>query len=144
MEKIFKDLGGQIIINEEVQNLTFNNEKLELIHTQTQTYKAKDIISTMPLNEISLKLRFNSGLKFRSLRFLCLCLDIEDFSPNTWQYVSDYDLLPTRIEEPKRRSSYMSPKGKSSIMLEISCNKDDNIWNMKENELLKIVKKIKI
>ncbi len=141
MEKIFKDLGGKIITNEEVNKFTFDNKTIQLVHTNTQTYKAKDIISTMPLNEMSLKLGFNSGLKFRSLRFLCLCLNIEDFSPNTWQYVSDYDLLPTRIQEPKRRSNYMSPKGKSSIMLEIPCNKDDNIWNMKEDKLLEIVKK---
>ena len=90
----------------------------------------------MPLNEMSEKLGFDSQLGFRSLRFLCLGLDIENFSPHTWQYVSDYDLLPTRIQEPKRRSSFMSPEGKSSIMLEIPCNKDDKIWNMKEKELL--------
>jgi len=95
----------------------------------------------MPLNEMSLKLGFDSKLKFRSLRFLCIGLDIEDFSPHTWQYVSDFDLLPTRIQEPKRRSPSMSPKGKSSIMLEIPCNKGDKIWDMNEDELLTIVKK---
>ena len=73
--------------------------------------------------------------------FLCIGLDIEDFSPHTWQYVSDFDLLPTRIQEPNRRSPAISPTGKSSIMLEIPCNKGDKIWDMNEDELLKIVKK---
>ncbi len=141
MAKKFIDLGGTILTNHEVESFTYNNNKIELIKTKERVFKADKIISTMPLNEMSLKLGFESGLKFRSLRFLCMGLNIEDFSPHTWQYVSDYDLLPTRIQEPKRRSPSMAPKGKSSIMLEIPCNKDDEIWNMHEDKLLEIVKK---
>ena len=141
MAEKFIALGGEIIVNESVEKFTFENNKIQLIHTINSVYQAEEIISTMPLNEMSNKLGYESGLKFRSLRFLCIGLDIEDFSPHTWQYVSDYDLLPTRIQEPKRRSSSMSPKGKSSIMLEIPCNKNDEIWNMDEDKLLDIVKK---
>lgn len=141
MAKRFESLGGEIILNAEVKSFIYKNNIIEGITTSTETYKIKNLISTMPLNEMSSKLGFESGLKFRSLRFLCIGLNIEDFSPYTWQYVSDYDLLPTRIQEPKRRSSFMSPKGKSSIMLEIPCNKDDNIWNMEEEKLLELVKK---
>lgn len=141
MAKKFEALGGQILTNAEVERFIYKENKIDVVHTKEASYKAKNIISTMPLNEMSQKLGFDSKLKFRSLRFLCLGLDIEDFSPHTWQYVSDYDLLPTRIQEPKRRSASMSPKGKSSIMLEIPCNKNDEIWNMKESKLLEIVKK---
>ncbi len=141
MAEKFEALGGEIFVNEEVDSFIYSNNKIEIVQTKSNAYQAQNIISTMPLNEMSLKLGFNSGLKFRSLRFLCIGLDIEDFSSHTWQYVSDYDLLPTRIQEPKRRSSSMAPKGKSSIMLEIPCNKEDEIWNMHEDELLEIVKK---
>jgi protoporphyrinogen oxidase len=137
----FKKLGGTIVTNAEVSSFTYNDSKIESVHVGDDIYTAKQIISTMPLNEMSLKLGFDSKLKFRSLRFLCLGLDIEDFSPHTWQYVSDFDLLPTRIQEPKRRSPSMSPKGKSSIMLEIPCNKGDKVWEMDEDDLLEIVKK---
>lgn len=141
MAKKFESLGGTIVTNAEVTGFTYNDSKIEAVHVSDDIYTAKQIISTMPLNEMSLKLGFDSKLKFRSLRFLCMGLDIEDFSPHTWQYVSDFDLLPTRIQEPKRRSPSMSPKGKSSIMLEIPCNKGDEIWEMDEDKLLKIVKK---
>ena len=129
MAKKFENLGGKIFINESVEKFVYNQDKIEAIYTKDKVFYASDIISTMPLNEMSNMLGFESNLKFRSLRFLCIALDIEDFSPHTWQYVSDYDLLPTRIQEPKRRSISMSPSGKSSIMLEIPCNKDDEIWN---------------
>lgn len=141
MAKRFEDLGGVIITNAQVSEFTYDESKIKSVKTKDNEYFADNIISTMPLNEMSLKLGFDSKLKFRSLRFLCIGLDIEDFSPHTWQYVSDFDLLPTRIQEPKRRSASMSPEGKSSIMLEIPCNKDDKIWNMDEDKLLEIVKK---
>lgn len=141
MAKRFEEMGGKIVLDEEVDSFIYNKDTIAAVHCKSNVYKAEHIISTMPLNEMSLKLDFESGLKFRSLRFLCLGLDIEDFSPHTWQYVSDYELLPTRIQEPKRRSPFMSPKGKSSIMLEIPCNKSDNIWNMEEEKLLELVKK---
>ncbi len=137
----FEKLGGKIFVNEEVLDFVVENNNINTIHTTNNSFKAKQIISTMPLNEMSTKLGFNSGLGFRSLKFLCLGLNIKDFSPHTWQYVSDYNLLPTRIQEPKRRSSSMSPSGKSSIMLEIPCNKDDEIWKMDDEKLLEIVKK---
>ena len=119
MAKKFESLGGKIFTNESVEKFVYNQDKIEAVYTKDKVFHANDIISTMPLNEMSNMLGFESNLKFRSLRFLCIGLNIEDFSPYTWQYVSDYDLLPTRIQEPKRRSISMSPNGKSSIMLEI-------------------------
>ena len=140
MAKKFENLGGTIVTNAGVESFTYGENKIEEVKTKNNTYTAKHIISTMPLNEMSKMLDYESNLSFRSLRFLCIALDIKDFSPHTWQYVSDYDLLPTRIQEPKRRSDSMSPEGKSSIMLEIPCNVNDDIWNMKEDDLLEIVK----
>ncbi|WP_324172930.1 FAD-dependent oxidoreductase [Sulfurimonas sp.] len=141
MAEEFEKLGGKIFVNEEVLSFVVMDNNIDTIRTTNHTFKANKIISTMPLNEMSTKLRFNSGLGFRSLRFLCLGLSIKDFSPHTWQYVSDYNLLPTRIQEPKRRSPFMAPSGESSIMLEIPCNKDDEIWKMNDEKLLEIVKK---
>jgi len=142
MAKKFETLGGKIVLNENISHIDYVKNKIINIHTTSNnSYSSNHIISTIPMNEMSLNLGFESKLKFRSLRFLCIGLDIEDFTPHTWQYVSDYDLLPTRIQEPKRRSASMSPEGKSSIMLEIPCNVNDKIWNMKEEELLEIVKK---
>lgn len=141
MATIFESLGGVIVKEACVEGFEYSENCIQRVQTSQGIFSAKEIISTIPLNEMSSKLGFESDLQFRSLRFLCLGLNIEDFTPHTWQYVSDYELLPTRIQEPKRRSPYMSPKGKSSIMLEIPCNKGDDIWNMEQNQLLEIVKK---
>ena len=142
MAKKFEDLGGKIVLNENISNIDYENNQIKKIYTTSNnTYEAKNIISTIPMDEMAKNLGYESQLKFRSLRFLCIGLNIKDFTPHTWQYVSDYDLLPTRIQEPKRRSKDMSPKDKSSIMLEIPCNVNDKIWNMQDDDLLNIVKK---
>ena len=43
----------------------------------------------------------------------------------------------TRIQEPKRRSPFSAPDGKTSIMLEIPCNENDDAWNCPKESLLK-------
>jgi protoporphyrinogen oxidase len=136
MAQEFERLGGKIITNACAQGFTYTNSTINCVHTSQGDFHAQEIISTIPLNEMSQKLGFDSGLHFRSLRFLCMALNLKDFSSYTWQYVSDFEHLPTRIQEPKRRSPYMSPEGKSSIMLEIPCNKGDKVWTMPEDELL--------
>ncbi len=142
MAKRFEELGGKIVLGENVTKIEYTDNIITKVHTQSEkSYSAKNIISTIPMNEMAISLGYDSKLQFRSLRFLCIGLDIEDFTPHTWQYVSDYDLLPTRIQEPKRRSKHMAPCGKSSIMLEIPCNIHDKIWHMNDIELLEIVKK---
>ena len=69
-----------------------------------------------------------------------MAFDEENISPYTWQYLSDPDMLATRLQEPKRRSPFMSPSGKSSLMLEIPCQEKDSIWEMSEVQLLERVK----
>lgn len=140
MAQKFQELGGVIHVESDVIGFEHDFKNIKAVKTKDKTYRCNKLISTMPLNEISSYLGFESGLRFRSLRFLCIALDIKDFSEHTWQYVSDFDLTPTRIQEPKRRSVHMSPQGKSSIMLEIPCNKDDEIWTKDKDELLELVK----
>ena len=104
-----------------------------------QLLKADLFLSTIPIDELQNLLGEGGGrLPYRSLRFLNVMLDMENLSPNTWQYVPEPDLIMTRIQEPKRRSGLSAPKGKTSVMLEIPCDHGDTIWRMPEEELLEI------
>lgn len=141
-----KELGGKIILEEELQKVEIKDKKIISFSTNKNTYSCDNIISTIPLNEMAEVCGMNDcKLGFRSLRFLNIALkDIENISDNTWQYLSDSYMLATRLQEPKRRSSFMAPEGTSSIMLEIPCNKNDEIWDMPEEQLLeKILAEIK-
>jgi protoporphyrinogen oxidase len=75
-------------------------------------------------------------LRYRAVRFLNLQLDLPEVSPHTWMYVSEPRYLMTRIQEPRHRSPFMAPAGKSSLMLEIPCSVDDEVWRAPDAELL--------
>ena len=102
------------------------------------------LISTIPLPQLvsqvidnnngQLRLPLNK-LRFRSVRFLNLLIDQPQISSNTWIYVPQERYLFTRIQEPKLRSPFNAPAGKTSLILEIPCNFQDNIWNAPDEEI---------
>ncbi|MGF1725326.1 FAD-dependent oxidoreductase [Photobacterium nomapromontoriensis] len=127
--------GVTIVLNSDVCGLTVNtHQQIEQVKYQyqgeTKTLECEHVISTLPLPLMCKLTGFESGLEFRSLRFMNMPMETQDISDNTWQYLSDPELLGTRLQEPKRRSSFMAPKGRSSVMIEIPCNKNDDVWNM--------------
>ena len=102
------------------------------------------VISTIPLPDLALMLHpanrdvraSAAQLGFRGVRFLNILLDREDVSANTWHYVADPRYLPTRIQEPKRRSPWSAPPGKTSLMLEIPCEVGGDVWGQPDETLL--------
>jgi len=100
-----------------------------------ETLYCDDLISTLPLSLMTKFTGFDSGLTFRALRFMNLPMATDNISDNTWQYLSDPEIIGTRLQEPKRRSSFMSPVGRTSVMVEIPCNKEDETWNMSGEKL---------
>jgi protoporphyrinogen oxidase len=71
-------------------------------------------------------------LRFRALTFVNLMLARPDFSENTWMYVASAGLTMSRIQEPKRRSAWMAPRGRTSLMLEVPCDAGDRTWTAEE------------
>ena len=110
------------------------------LNGKTLSIKCDHVVGTIPLPVVCTLTGFDSGLTYRSLRFFNMPMATENVSQNTWQYLSDPELLGTRLQEPRRRSPFMAPKGQTSVMIEIPCDKGDDIWNMDNNKLLKRVK----
>ncbi|MDO6497511.1 FAD-dependent oxidoreductase [Photobacterium sanguinicancri] len=132
--------GVTIVLNSDVCGLTVDANQLiehvEYRHQgETNVLSCDQVISTLPLPLMCQLTGFDSGLEFRSLRFMNMPMETQDISDNTWQYLSDPELLGTRLQEPKRRSSFMAPEGRSSVMIEIPCNKNDDVWNMDGDRL---------
>ena len=92
------------------------------------------IVSTIPLPELVAHLSARApsaparALRFRSLVFLNLLLDIPSVSDSTWMYVASGRFRVSRIQEPNKRSPFMAPVGKTSLMLEIPCDEGDALW----------------
>ena len=102
------------------------------------------VISTIPITDLfhSISQMQNKdfgeslkALRYRSLRFLNILIDKPDIGNNTWIYVPEAKYIMTRIQEPKRRSPHNAPDGKTSLILEIPCFYNDEIWEMADNQL---------
>ncbi len=85
-----------------------------------------------PLEESFLELA--NQMKFRSLRFLDLMLDMPRVTDNTWMYIPEHQYYFFRIQEPKNWHPANAPDGKTSLILEIACNYDDELWNASDDE----------
>jgi len=149
MKDEIESKGGKVVLNAQVTGLNIHNNNIEGVHFVkdgvAKTMECDAVISTIPLPDLieiyPKNLTHNvaqhaSKLKFRAVRFLNMLVDLPDLSDNTWMYVSEGKYIMTRIQEPKRRSPFSAPEGKTSVMLEIPCNEGDDIWNCPKEDLL--------
>ncbi len=150
MSEEISRMGGKIILDAAVSSINVQNKNVESVsYTRrgiTKTIDCDVVISTIPLPDLIKSFPDHltgeimssvCALKFRSVRFLNILVDLPDISDNTWMYVSEGKYIMTRIQEPKRRSPFSAPEGKTSIMLEIPCNENDEIWSCPKEGLLK-------
>ena len=123
----------------EVKGVTTDHDRVTALETSDGPVVCDAVVSTMPLPDMVRLTGGTSPLGFRGLRFFNMMMDQADISPWTWQYLSDPDILATRLQEPKRRSPEMAPPGKTSMMLEIPCDPGDRLWAMADDALFDLV-----
>jgi len=129
----FEAAGGRLLLDAGVVGVETARGKLQSVRIEqsgaVRALSADHVISTLPMPDLVAMTGGVSKLRFRGLRFLNLMMDMPDVSPFTWQYLSDPDVMATRLQEPKRRSPFMAPEGKTSLMLEIPCDPGDALWS---------------
>lgn len=146
-----KKNGGSIILNARFKKLLLKRDRVKSViyelNGKDEIINCDWVISTIPVTDllnqpdregkdqdVSTAIR---SLKYRSLRFLNILVDKPEIGKNTWTYIPDGKYIMTRIQEPKKRSPYNAPDGKSSLMLEIPCFHNDEIWNIQDDLLFK-------
>ena len=77
-----------------------------------------------------------SKLKFRDVVLVALFLDQESISDAAVTYFQGENLDFTRAHEPRNRSRYMSPAGKTSFVVEYPCFVGDDVWQRDEDQLI--------
>lgn len=130
-----RDLGGQLAFNTAITGFSLCNGRIAAVETAAGPVPCDAVISTLALPEAVRLTGGRCDLRFRGLRFLNMPMDMENVSDCTWQYLSDPDIMATRLQEPRRRSPFMAPPGQTSLMLEIPCDPGDALWDMPEAQL---------
>jgi protoporphyrinogen oxidase len=78
-------------------------------------------------------------LNYRSLVLVALFLDKPSITPYATVYFPETCFPQTRTYEPRNRSPFMSPQGKTSLISEIPCQKKDDVWNLDDQSLIRMI-----
>lgn len=148
-EKIQKN-GGTIRLNAKVKKIILKEEFIEKIvyeHNGEDKETSGDwYVSTTPMPEFIKSIsptpppeyiKIADSMPFRAVKFLNMVIDAPYISDNTWIYIPEKQYLFFRVQEPRNWSPYSSPDGKTSLICEIACDIDDDIWNAPDEELYK-------
>jgi protoporphyrinogen oxidase len=148
MAERIKRRGGTILVNAPVLRLARDGERVTAVTFKQgdghQTIPCDRVVATIPLPELvealgleaaAEELRLVSNMRFRALRFLNLTLDFPAVSDNTWIYVPEPQYLFFRVQEPRNWSPFLSPPGKTSMILELACDRGDTLWHEADDVL---------
>ncbi len=80
------------------------------------------------------------SLQYRNIILAVYLLNKESVSSNASIYFPDRDIPFTRLYEPKKRSKYMAPVGKTSLIAELPCQPEDELWLEDDQTILERVK----
>ncbi len=130
--------GGKILTKTSVENIEFIDDRITSVQAAGKIFKADAVISTLALPHMVKMTGGKVDLKYRGLRFFNIPLEMDNLSDCTWQYLSDPNIMATRLQEPKRRSPFMAPEGHTSAMLEIPCDPESDLWEISDEKMFPI------
>jgi len=76
-----------------------------------------------------------ASLQYRAMVLVTLFLARDRVTPNASIYFPDPDLPFTRLYEPKNRSQVLAPPGCTSLMAEIPCQPEDDVYRAADDAL---------
>ncbi len=92
------------------------------------------LLSPVPFREV---IELAESLQFRALRLLFINLKRRIGTSHTWMYFPQNDIVFFRLQQPHNWSEKLVPEGKGSFIAEIACNRRDDVYHKKDDELLK-------
>jgi protoporphyrinogen oxidase len=94
------------------------------------------MLEPAPLAEI---LHMASTLAYRHVILAAFTIHKEYLGRNASTYFPDEGFPFVRIYEPKQRSPLMAPKDKTSLVAEITCDENDPLWTLPDDQLRSLV-----
>jgi protoporphyrinogen oxidase len=112
-----------------------------------ETSEVEAMVSTLPLNLFVSMMKPSApqeivdvarSLRFRNVILTAFFINRPRITRNASIYFPEDQYPFTRIYEPKNRSEYMSPVEKTSLVAEIPCSTNDDLWKSDEQKLIQL------
>ena len=146
-EEVARD-GGTVSLNTRVREVVCADDRvLSVVVERDGRREVLDgdfFVSTMPVSSLVKALRPRppedvlaaaDSLKFRAMIFLFLTVEKESISDDHWIYFPERDVVFNRVSEMRNFTPDAAPARRTSLTVEITCDPDDEVWNMPEREL---------
>lgn len=110
-----------------------------------KSYPAKEVISTMPINELALNLTPKppkrvidaaKKLKHRDFLTVALVVPAEYSFPDNWIYIHEPGVRVGRIQNFGSWSPYLVKDGRTCLGMEYFVNEGDDMWTKSDDELV--------
>jgi len=155
LAEIIHRAGSKIYLGNEVEGIRWSGNKVEALELkrngQVELLYGSDFISSMPIREVLQKFKPQvpkevldaaNDLKYRDFLTVALIIKKPMLFPDTWIYIHDPDVKVGRIQNFKNWSPFMVPDPNQTCLgLEYFCYEGDELWNMPDEELIKLGKK---
>ncbi|HEX3801823.1 MAG TPA: NAD(P)/FAD-dependent oxidoreductase [Solirubrobacteraceae bacterium] len=141
--------GGEIRLNAPVTKLVTDSAgKVVEVIAGSETLTPSYVISSLPLRttvgiaqpEAPVDVRDAArGLRYREFLTVLLVIEGEDLFPDNWIYIHQPGVTVLRIQNFKSWSPWMVPNDSdASIGMEYFCFEGDELWNMDDDDLVKM------
>jgi len=114
----------------------------------TKTVESEHVWSTIPLTILcrmispeppSTVIRASQSIDYRSMILVYLTLPVDRFTGTDAHYFPEADIRMTRLSEPKNYYGVDEPRGKTTLCAELPCRYGDEVWNMSDEGLGKLI-----
>lgn len=143
---------GRIFLKSEVIEVEHDADKIRAVIIKQgklkKRFTGRDFVSTMAISDLIRALNppppdhiltANHKLQYRDEVQVALFINKTEITPDTWVYVHSLDMPFIRFMEMDNWSKALSKKGKTAIVFELACNKDDEIWKNSDSDLAELV-----
>ena len=134
-----------IHLNKKITKIFHQNNKIYKIeYNNKETDDVEILVSSLPLEKMIFLLdppppntiiKKAKTISFRNIILICFFLNKKSINNNGSMYFPSDEFPFTRVYEPKNRSKFMSPKDKTSLIVEVPCQKEDEIWHEDESKI---------
>jgi len=131
----FRREGNRVVAVDYTRQGSSESDAVDSVISTIPVTTAIDLFDPAPPQEV-IDARY--ALRFKAIVFVMLALDREKVTDDHWIYLPEQDLKVHRISEFKNFSEECAPPGKTLVCAEITCNFDDDIWNMEKDHLTEL------
>jgi protoporphyrinogen oxidase len=143
--------GNCILLNSPAVRIDRDGDRIARVaHRQNgreQTIDCDGVLSTLPLPALVGMMRpalppsvgaHAARLRYRSLKLIYIALKRPQLTDYHWVYLLDEHFRVNRMSEQKNVSSEMVPADRTILCIELSCWRDEPVWNASDEEVYRI------